>query len=287
MVDSQDLRIGRRCDNGLRDRLRVAAVPARAAADLRRNVGYWVVVDVVSGPFNNFFMPVVGYSSNFISVGNWCGSVPLVINPSCGKVPEPLAVALLWAFGMLFFAILGCGLLGACERRFGPLSVAKQLLIAGLFGVVCDLPLDFVAVQIRLWNFWAPDMFSIGGAPHRFPLLIFVAAFVLFAPIVVLRHSKDDRGRTVFERGLDDLPRSRRRWLVMGSTAGAMSVIMTTATFGFVVPLGFYARDVAPYPAYVVNGVCDNPGHTDTSYGPCPGTPGFRMPIRGLSDTGE
>jgi hypothetical protein len=43
---------------------------------------------------------------------------------------------------------------------------------------------------------------------------------------------------------------------------------------------GPYSPKWEKMPAYVVNGVCDAPGFRGTRYGPCPGSPGYRMPMR-------
>ena len=52
------------------------------------------------------------------------------------------------------------------------------------------------------------------------------------------------------------------------------------AVANVVVITGWYGSQWREMPSYVVNDVCDAPGITGTRYGPCPGSPGFRMPTR-------
>jgi hypothetical protein len=54
---------------------------------------------------------------------------------------------------------------------------------------------------------------------------------------------------------------------------------------------GLYADPYPSMPKSFVNGMCDTPGagplvRGGTRYGPCPGAPGFRMPVRTLEDNG-
>ena len=41
-------------------------------------------------PTQNFFMPVHVYSVNFVNLRSWCGHLPGVVNPDCGRKAEPV-----------------------------------------------------------------------------------------------------------------------------------------------------------------------------------------------------
>jgi hypothetical protein len=65
----------------------------------------------------------------------------------------------------------------------------------------------------------------------------------------------------------------------------ALYTIVQIAIWGFAsMPywvLGVHQHQWPPEPRQLVNGMCNAPGVTGTRYGPCPGSPGFRMPVVG------
>ena len=75
-------------------------------------------------------------------------------------------------------------------------------------------------------------------------------------------------------------------------TRTAVTVFATVAIFSMSmwalllvqIPAGLHASPYPEdYPAHLINGLCNIPGNPNstapTAYGPCPGSPGFRMPV--------
>jgi hypothetical protein len=94
-----------------------------------------------------------------------------------------------------------------------------------------------------------------------------------------LRYYKDDNGRTIVERGFDQVAPWARGLLVQSATSGAFFAIIALN----IIPVnlhGFYADPYPELPASLINGMCNSPGVEGTSYGPCPGSRGFQMPVR-------
>ena len=72
---------------------------------------------------------------------------------------------------------------------------------------------------------------------------------------------------------------------VLGTLATTAWCSLAVICFSMVVTAsGFHATSYpTDYPEHLPNVVCDIPGDPDTAgsdYGPCPGSPGFRIPLR-------
>jgi|SRR5581483_5090707 len=235
-------------------------------------------------PFVNFYQPVFLYSSNWTNLNNWCSQAPFAVNPDCGRMPEPVIfVTFVYTFGLLLGAMLGTAALRWTRTRFPGLSTAKTVLLMGLWGALADLLLEGPAVLFHLWNYYGtPDSLAIFGGVRKFPLAQLLAGAIIFGALSLARASKDDRGDTAFERGLAHLRPGRR---------AAVSLLATVAFLQSLLVIGdLHAILLGPYsspwpksaPRHIVNGLCDAGGFEGTRYGPCPGSPGYKAPIRHL-----
>jgi hypothetical protein len=236
----------------------------------------------------NFFQPTFLVSSDFVNLNNPCGHMPLVVNPDCGGAPDPtLWLWMVETFGILGAAMVVTGLLRRHAARRGGLSTARTVFYALGAGIVLDLLLEPVMVALGLWTYPAPTFMSLPlGRDLRYPLIETFCGGLWFGLLIAVRAVRDDRGRTLVERGVDHLSARRRR---------AVSMLALYAYFQLAIwlvasmPLWF----IGPYepqwkpniPPDIVNGICNVPGSTTpgtsgSRYGLCPGSPGYRIPIR-------
>ncbi|WP_354699680.1 spirocyclase AveC family protein [Paraconexibacter sp. AEG42_29] len=235
---------------------------------------------------NNFFQPMFSISSEFVNLNDTCGHNPLIVNPDCGRFANPMIfLGLFEVFGLLGCAMLLGGVARRCKERWPGLTRPQLYGIVSLGGCVLVLGEPAVLLPLNLWTFpGTPLSVSIGGEAFRYPFAPEVLVFGLWiGTIAAVRIFKDDNGLAIVERGLDrHSPRVRT-----GITLLAMYGVVQIATWGqSTAPmwvLGFNQQQWPAMPAHVQNGLCDSPGVTGTRYGPCPGTPGYRMPIRGDS----
>jgi hypothetical protein len=233
-------------------------------------------------PIDNWFQPLFMYSSNWVNLRNWSGHVPFVVNPDAGRMPEPvLFIGLCYAFGFtLFLIVINAGMARA-KRRWPHLSFTQLLVGTLVAGAVIDVVFELPMFMLRLWAFpGTPDVGIFRHGATKFPLVEIVVAGVVFGLLAALRFFRDDRGQTVIERGAAHLrPRIRG-----AATTLALVAVFNVAflTAGAVqMAIGLYAAPYKEMPAHIVNGLCDAPGITGTRYGICPGTPGYRIPLRG------
>lgn len=235
---------------------------------------------------SNFFVPTFVASSNFVNLENMCGHIPLVVNPECGKAPDPLLfLFLLETFGILGAAIVVQKLASLAQARWPGIPRRRMIVAVIGTGLALDLLLEPVAIALHLWHYPAPARMSLGlGGGFRYPIVELFAAGGWFGLLFAVRTFRDDRGRTLVERGLDHHPPRRRKALSMLALYGYFQLAIWVVAS---VPLWFYGpyepvwRDLPPH---IVNGICDVPGASGSRYGPCPGAPGFRMPGRGSFD---
>lgn len=240
----------------------------------------------------NFFVPTFLPSSNWVNVNSMCGNMPLVVNPECGTIPHPiLFLLLLYVFGILGVAILFQLGLNRARARWHRFSQSRMMVgVVAVFAAsfALDLAFEPLSIALHLWTYPAPEWMSLGlGHGFRFPVLEFVAAGLWFGMLAALWIFKDDRGRTLSERGLERHTPRNQRAIAMLAVYAYCQVAMLAAG---VVPLWFFApyEPAWPkYPAHILNNFCDAPGVSGTRYGPCPGTPGWRMPVRGSLNDGR
>jgi hypothetical protein len=230
----------------------------------------------------NFVQPIFFYSSNWANVNGWCGHAPFVVNPDCGSLPEPtLFVASFYIWGFLAIAILLNAGMRALRRRRPAITTTKLVLFT--FGLAClvDIAIEKVLIDFHLWAYPAYPGPGVGGGATRLPVAeILIAAFLLSTG-ALLRYFRDDKGRAVIERGLENAP-VRARSIV--SVLAFVGVIHTMFLLGVMASwsLGPYSPPYKSMPSSLVNRICDAPGITGTRYGPCPGAANYKMPIRRL-----
>jgi len=238
---------------------------------------YW------TDPTANFIQPLFMYSSNLVNVRNWCGHMPFVINPDCGRLPEPILMdGIIYTFGLLLFAmVVNAGMRWIRARR-PSISTGKLIALAMLGGIVVDFLLEIPMYRLHIATYvGAPDGFALWGhSGHKYPMVEALWAGVIVMGIALVRYSRDDAGRTIVERGLErHRPRVRTAVSLLALTA--IVHILCFVGNGGTVALGFFSSPYKKLPSYIVNDMCDAPGIRGTRYGPCPGSPGYRAPLRG------
>lgn len=236
---------------------------------------YWV------DPFANWAQPIFYYSSNWVNLGNWCGHAPFMVNPDCGRLPEPvLFLGCLYTFGFLAFCMGLNKIMGLIKHRWPEISAVKLIGVTFVLAMIIDVALEVPITFFRLW-FYPGWPLSITGSAVRYPFFEPIIAAILWAGLAAVRFYKDDKGRTIVERGMDHLaPRSRSFVTILGLVGISQGLAFISVTI--LVAHGPYMEQFPRMPAWLVNNMCDAPGITGTAYGPCPGSPGYLAPLRHL-----
>ena len=236
----------------------------------------------------NFFQPVFTNSSNWVNLNNTCGHMPFVVNPDCGRVPDPL----LFLLPMEIFGILGATmLLGAVVRRARrrwPRMTTPQVLGVLLLSGMALAAFEPLAIALNLWSYGGAPLALPVGKGMTYPLFPELIGFgAWFAMVASVRIFRNDRGERFVERGLEHhSPRVRKAITLLALYTFLQLAIWGPATAPLF-PLGIYAKQWPKMPAHVANGLCDMPGLEGTAYGPCPGTAKYRMPGRQSQTSGK
>jgi hypothetical protein len=208
--------------------------------------------------------------------------MPFIVNPDCGRGPNAILFWLLFStFGPLAGALLMSAVVRIVRGRHPGISTPELVLVLTGLALVLAFAFEGPAIALGLWTYApGPGSIPLGhGFQYTIPALMETALF--FLALGALYTFKDDRGRRLVERKIGDLEKPRVR---------AVLFLALYTTFQFVawipgsVPVmmnAFYERPWDRLPDYVVNKMCVAPGISGTRYGPCPGSPGYRLPGRG------
>lgn len=229
----------------------------------------------------NFFQPVFVASSNFVNVNNPCGHMPFIVNSECGRGPEPiLFFPLVETFLVLALAIGISKLVSRARRRWPGMSTAQ------LFGVILAIATAFSLAEILIlalgvWGYAGPRWmsFSPGHGVH-YSAVVLLGTALFFGPMAALYIIRNDKGQTIVERGLEHHPPALRKAITLMALYTSVQFITWIPGDGPMILASFYQDGWSKMPAHLVNGTCDAPGIEGTRYGPCPGSPGYRMPGR-------
>lgn len=226
----------------------------------------------------NFVEPLWFYSSDWLNLNDWWGHAPLVINPAAGHGAFPvLMLALLYPF-FVFDARLVARVMRRAQRRWPDISRARLIAVAFVPATLTGSILSLVMILPHLWG--GPGMpLSVLSGDYRWSLgeIVYIGSWS--TTLACMRYFVNDRGQTLTERGLDHLPRRRRTSTSLLATIAFcnLSVIVWSSPL---ILAGLHAKQYPSYPRHLSNLSCDTPGLTGSLYGPCPGSHGFRVPLR-------
>ena len=233
-------------------------------------------------PMANFFQPLFLWSQNWINLNDWMGYLPWSPNPDAGRSAEPiLNDGLNYLVAWLAFAMVLNRAMQAWEARHPGGSRGTLVAIAFALGAVTDILLEAPMYWFDTWQFpGSPDVGFWADTGHKFPAYEFVSGAIMFSLVASIRYFRDANGLRFPERGLERYPRRMRKTLTFLAMAGLFNTVYLAdnAVYMF---LGTHSGTYKPMPAHIVGGTCDAPGITGTRYGPCPGSEGYRMPLRG------
>lgn len=232
-------------------------------------------------PMVNWMQPNFMYSSQWLNVNTWAGNAPWVVNPTADEMPQPFFIFLIYPFGFLAIALIVSAVMRWVKRIMPNIGQITFLFAAGVIGTVVGIILEAPIFLLHLWSLpGAPRELSLFGNNARYPWAEFLTTGMVFAVIGCVRYFKDDKGQTIGERGLEGFGNGMR---------SIIRILSTTAIFGIAmfvlllvqIPAGLHA-DPYPtgYPKHLVTTLCDVFPDQHTEYGPCPGSPGFRMPVK-------
>lgn len=207
-------------------------------------LAYWV------DPILNYFNHSFAMNAHALSGGAWTEFIPGFASPGQARFAE----GVLWAGAMYTYfglgaAIIGCGLLKRLRARFPRASNVSLYAIVYLAVCVGDFLIEvplFVLPEIYVFS-GVPKFGTLwAGEVYQFPIYEMLLVGVFSLGFIWLRDSRDDRGRTAVERGVDELnagPRTKGL-LSFLAIAGAAFVIALT----YFLPYSWLSMKADSYP---------------------------------------
>ncbi|MBI3215918.1 MAG: spirocyclase AveC family protein [Mycobacterium sp.] len=234
----------------------------------------------------NFFQPLWFYSTNFVNLNEWWGHAPGFPSTAAGYEPFPvIALVFLYPCFVLEARIAG-RIWSSIQRRIPGISNAKLMLVGLIPALAMGSVISMVFVLPHLWAGPGMGAMIIDTSTYRWSIAEFLYVGVWSITICALRFFVDDDGLRITERGLDRLSPMKRNVVSTLATTAWCTLAVIVYSSG-VALTGFHATSYpTDYPEHLPNVVCSIPGDPQTAgshYGPCPGSPGFRMPIRGTA----
>jgi hypothetical protein len=221
-------------------------------------------------PVANYVRPELFYNSYYVNLGNWSSNVPGWLSPNGHLLPEGLLVEGPIYGSMVLIAMLTRSMMRAAKRRLPEIGVPGLIAVAFggmmIFDFILEIVINYMS-HAYTWGSTVSWLTLFPGKVYRFPVYEAVFSAFVFAPAGVLLYFRDDRGRSVAERGVDQIaggPRAKNTC----RTLAVAGMLNTCFLLGYIAPVAWIGMHVdRSYinPSYLTNGMC-GPG---TSY-PCP-----------------
>ncbi len=227
-------------------------------------------------PLLNYINTWCTYNAWAFNMGSWAPHVPGWLSPEKpgAQVAEPLGINVSgYAFGVLLCTILGCWVMRKAQQRWPNISTKGLIGVAFAWGFVFDFVMEgLILMPLGMYTFpGAVQSLSINaGTYYQWPVYEGLMWGGVQAALCCLRFFTDDRGRTVVEKGLDNVRggfavQQLTRFLAIFSAVSASFFVF------YIIPAQFWAVQADPWPedvmkrSYFTSGLCGE--GTDR---PCP-----------------
>jgi hypothetical protein len=162
-------------------------------------------------PLLNYFNTWCTYNTSLWNRGSWSSEIPGWVSPEAPgrQVAEPLLInAPGYAAGVLMITIFGCWVMRKIKARWPHITNLRLILVTYAFTFVLDFVMEAgFMLPFGLYTYpgaiRSVSMFA--GTYHQWPVYEGLMWGGVQAAMCCLRYFTDDSGRTVVERGLDQV----------------------------------------------------------------------------------
>ena len=222
----------------------------------------------------NFLRPTFLYNSYLVNLGSWYPHVPGWVAPNFRNQPEPfLLTGPLYGWWFVLFAIAFCAMARRAQRRWPDIGRLGLFAIGVGILFVLDMLLEMVFLRAGLFAYSGAirELSIWGGKTYQYPLYEGIFAGSVCALVGLLRFTRDDRGRSAIERGIDEVGASGRRVTLLRTLAwvGLANVCLVGVNASYAI-ISIYVDPTPEYPSYMTNGLCGE--YSDIAC-PAPGVP--------------
>jgi hypothetical protein len=229
----------------------------------------------------NYTSVTLFYNSHLLNFGAWAnGAWPGWTSPAGNLLPEPVLIVMPAYTCLVFSQVMAVlWVLRKVKARWPDLGVLATLGVIVVSLTITDTVIEGLVLRTGVYAYpggiRALTLFA--GETYQIPLTeTFFFGGLGLGSIAAMMHFRDDRGRTLAERGVDRLEIGPRGRQVVRFAAVFGAVHLSFALL-YMVPNQWLATHSDPfpagYPSYMVNGMCASGAHGDQ----CPG-PGVPLP---------
>ena len=203
-------------------------------------------------PWINWTAPQFEYSTTAINFGSFTSHIPGWTSPNSQLVPLAL-----WALSAYFWLVGIPGWAGSrfmqWRRRRNP-SASGVSLIASVYLVFCvfDILLESFITRTQLFNYAStvPSLTLWAGTDHQFPVYETISWAGTYTGLACLHFFRDDKGRSLADRGIDRLPIKRDGLRTFARYLAIMGVCQVIMLVTYNIPYaywGMHAQMAKPF----------------------------------------
>jgi len=239
----------------------------------------------------SWFQWSLTWNAYLINFGGWEPRVPGWLSPHANRTAEPfVTLPPMYIYFMYAAVVIGCFVMGQIRKRFPDLGNFGLCVVTTLIFFVFDACLEPLLMASGVWTYPGAikGLTLFHGHYFQFPIYESILFGSCWAAWTFLRFFKDDKGRSVVERGADTLNvrESGRTLLRFLAIAGFLNLAMLIYSLLWAV-IGLHSsewpKDITDR-SYLTNDLCGQgtgPTTDDPGYA-CPG-PNVPVPRPGSS----
>ncbi len=235
-------------------------------------------------PLLNYFNTWCTYNTWLWNRGSWSSHIPGWVSPeSPGRqVAEPLLINATGYGMVLILAMVGCWFMRKVKARFPNITNLRLILVTYAAAFVADFILE-AGFMLPFGLYTYPGSIRsvtvFAGTYHQWPIYEGLMWGAVMTALSCLRYFTDDRGRTVVERGLDQVRGGFVRQQLVRFLA-IFAAVSASFFFLYNIPAQWIGMHSDPWPedhlkrSYFNGGICGD--GTDV---PCP-DPSLPIPTK-------
>lgn len=146
------------------------------------------------------------YNAHFVNMSSWTGYLPGAINPTASRLPEPLlCMPTAYIYGGLLATMFVASVMRRTKKRFPGIPVAGLIAVGVLSAILLDLIVELVCIRLGLYVYPTTihQLSLLGGTRWQFPVYESVFWGSVWAAAGTVYYFRDDKGRTILDRGID------------------------------------------------------------------------------------
>ena len=172
------------------------------------------LVMALQDPLSDYTGQVYNYNAYLVNMGSYVNDIPgwRAFGAPGAQSGYPFFFHILaYGGGVLFCMWLGCKIMGAAQRRWG-LGPIRLVLICFATMLAFDFFIEAVIwMPLGFYTMPGGHLSLFPNSYHKFPLYENLVGAFWWTAWPTLRFFRNDRGETLAERGLTEMPASVRR----------------------------------------------------------------------------